>query len=298
MGCTGRGPVLPAAGPTEPAAVELAGTPFHPQTEYQCGPAALATVLGAAGVAVSPAALADQVYVPARRGSLQIELKAASRRQGVIPYTIRPRLEDLLAQVQAGRPVLVLQNLAFPFWPRWHYAVVVGLDRAQDTLILRSGKTRRLVTPAHRFERTWRWAESWGLVLLRPGDLPADPDAGAYLSAVADSEGRLPAGDLHAAYAAAARRWPADPVAWFGVGNAAYALGDLEQAESGYRQVLELAPGDPLARNNLAQVLAATGRLELARREIERALAEAAPGTAVYNELSKTRAEILTKAGS
>jgi hypothetical protein len=289
--------VLPAAGPSAPAAVELTGTPFHPQTVHQCGPAALATVLGAAGVAVSPAALAGQVYVPARRGSLQVELKAASRRHGVIPYTIRPRLEDLFAQVEAGRPVLVLQNLALPFWPRWHYAVVVGLDRTQDTVILRSGKTRRLVMPAHRFERTWRWAESWGLVLLRPGQLPADPDARAYLDAVAGGEGRLPAGALHAAFAAAVQRWPADPVAWFGAGNAAYALGDLGQAESSYRKVLELAPGDPLARNNLAQVLAETGRLEPARREIERALDEAEPGTAVYNELSKTRAEILMKAG-
>jgi len=39
------------------------------------------------------------------------------------------------------------------------------------------------------------------------------------------------------------------------------------------------------------------GRVIPACREIERALDEAEPGTAVYNELSKTRAEILTKAG-
>jgi tetratricopeptide (TPR) repeat protein len=289
--------VLPAAGPSAPAAVELTATPFHPQTEYQCGPAALATVLGAAGVAVSPDALADQVYVPARRGSLQIELKAASRRQGMIPYTIRPRLEDLLAQIGAGRPVLVLQNLAFPFWPRWHYAVVVGFDRAQETLILRSGQTRRLVMPAHRFERTWRWAEGWGIVLLEPGDLPADPDAYTYLAAVADGENHLSADQWRSAYMTAVRKWPRHPVAWFGLGNASYALGDLAQAESSYRKVLELAPGDPHARNNLAQVLAETGRLKPARREIERALDEAEPGTAVYNELSKTRAEILMKAG-
>jgi hypothetical protein len=29
-------------------------------------------------------------------------------------------------QLEAGRPVLVLQNLALKLWPQWHYAVVVG----------------------------------------------------------------------------------------------------------------------------------------------------------------------------
>ena len=30
--------------------VVLGDVPFHPQTDYQCGPAALATILGASGV--------------------------------------------------------------------------------------------------------------------------------------------------------------------------------------------------------------------------------------------------------
>ncbi|HKK22781.1 MAG TPA: hypothetical protein VJ947_03765, partial [Pseudohaliea sp.] len=47
-----------------PAAVELDATPFFPQQRYQCGPAALATVLSASGVPVEPAALVDEVYIP------------------------------------------------------------------------------------------------------------------------------------------------------------------------------------------------------------------------------------------
>ena len=34
----------------------LGDVPFHPQTAFQCGPAALATLLGASGVAVAPEA--------------------------------------------------------------------------------------------------------------------------------------------------------------------------------------------------------------------------------------------------
>ena len=33
-----------------PPRIELADTPFFPQDDYQCGPAALATLLGASGI--------------------------------------------------------------------------------------------------------------------------------------------------------------------------------------------------------------------------------------------------------
>src|SRR3569623_3188919 len=54
-------------------AVELAAVPFFPQERYQCGPAALATVLASSGAAVTADELAPQVYLPARQGSLQPE---------------------------------------------------------------------------------------------------------------------------------------------------------------------------------------------------------------------------------
>ncbi|HJU50574.1 MAG TPA: hypothetical protein VJ575_07595, partial [Pseudogulbenkiania sp.] len=49
-----------------PRQVELTDTPFFPQEQYQCGPAALATVLTASGKTVAPEELTSQVYVPAR----------------------------------------------------------------------------------------------------------------------------------------------------------------------------------------------------------------------------------------
>ncbi|MET0987939.1 MAG: hypothetical protein ABW034_21275, partial [Steroidobacteraceae bacterium] len=68
-----------------PERVELEQVPFFPQAEYQCGPAALATVLEAAGVATTPDALVPIVYLPARKGTLQTELVAATRRFDRIP---------------------------------------------------------------------------------------------------------------------------------------------------------------------------------------------------------------------
>ena len=94
-----------------PSAAELTEVPFYPQEAYQCGPAALATMLAQRGVPADPDVLVDQVYIPGRRGSLQVEMVAAARAAGLLVYPLRSRLEDVLAEVAAGNPVLVLQNL-------------------------------------------------------------------------------------------------------------------------------------------------------------------------------------------
>ena len=120
---------------------EIAATPFFPQEDYQCGPAALAAALVHAGRDATPELLLPQVYLPGRKGSLQAEMLAATRRQELVAFVLAPRLEDLLRELAAGTPVLVLQNLA-P-WPVdvWHYAVVVGYDHDKGEVILRSGET-------------------------------------------------------------------------------------------------------------------------------------------------------------
>src|SRR5512139_1678185 len=116
-----------------PRRVELAATPFLPQARYQCGPAALATVLAARGVTVSPEELVREVYLPARQG-------------GLLAVAVEPDLDAVLEEVAAGNPVLVLQNLGLDWLPRWHYAVVVGYDLDAQELLLRSGTEPRRVT--------------------------------------------------------------------------------------------------------------------------------------------------------
>src|SRR5258706_484241 len=85
-----------------PEPVELTDVVFYPQEDYQCGPAALATVLDSAGTKITPDALTPEIYLPERRGSLQLELVAAARRHGAIPYILRPALTDLFTEVAAG----------------------------------------------------------------------------------------------------------------------------------------------------------------------------------------------------
>jgi hypothetical protein len=238
-----------------PARVELARTPFFPQQRYQCGPAALATVLGAYDVRVAPEDLVERVYVPALQGSLREEITAAARDYGMLAYPLGPSLSDLLEEIANGNPVLVFQNAGLPVIPKWHYAVVIGYDLASREILLRSGTTRRWSTSLATFERTWSRGDYWALVIQPPGSVPASARPATYLQAALDLEN---AGQLKAArsaYQAATERWPDQPAGWLSWGNSLYADGQFRQATSAFQQATVLAPADPRAWNNLAYAL-------------------------------------------
>ncbi len=260
----------------DPAAVapELTDTPFYPQERYQCGPAALATVLDAGGIDVSLDRLVDQVYVPERQGSFQVELLAATRRAGRIPYRIDGTLSALAAELAAGRPVLVMQNLGVSWYPRWHYAVVVGIDPVDEAVVLRSGTERRRTTPWMTFLRTWQRSDYWGFVALQPGTLPATPEPGRYLRAVTDFETGGGGDAALQAWRIGTQTWPTSALAWFGLANHQLAARHYADAESAYRQAIAADPALWAARNNLAYALHHQGRDDEAVAVLRAALAE------------------------
>lgn len=294
-GCASRGPVLPGALPESDSggAVELRQTPFFPQTRYYCGPASLATVLNDVGVEVEPDTLASSVYLPEKRGSLQIEMVAATRSYQRVAYRIDPHLPALLGELRAGRPVLVFQNLGIRLIPVWHYAVVVGYDPGNDSIILRSGKERRRIMAAGDFLDTWERAGKWGIVVLRPGELPVSPDPKRFLSAVAALGSVNPPEVLLQWLRPAEQRWPHNGFVEFALGNALYDSGRKEAAADAYRKALSLDPSLIVARNNLAYLLAERGCTGRARAEIDRALTEAEKDDPDLREtLLQTRSEI------
>ncbi len=275
-----------------PARVELTRTPFFPQEAHQCGPASLATVLGAAGTAVEPEQLTPQVYLPGREGSLQVEMLAAIRRHGMLAYPLAPSLTDLLTEVAAGTPAVVLQNLAFNWYPLWHYAVVVGYDLDRKQIILRSGLERRQILPLSTFEHTWARSGYWAMLALPPGKLPRTATEASYVAAAVALEQAGQARAAHAAYRAALKRWPHNLAAQIGLGNTAYARGELRQAERAYRQATADHPESAAAFNNLAQALADERRYGPALRAARRAVSLGGREQGAYRE---TLEEILKK---
>ncbi len=214
---------------------ELAGTPFFAQTDYQCGPAALATVLAAAGFPADPGELGPQVFLPARTGTLQIEMIAGARRAGAVATRVPATLEAVLREVQAGHPVVVLQNLGLSWIPAWHYAVLVGYDIAAGEVLLRSGTTRREAMTMRTFEHTWKRSGSWAFVALPPGQWPVTVQEAAAVEAGVGFERVAPPSQAVAVYRSALARWPANLSLAMGLGNSLHASGDLRGAAEVFR---------------------------------------------------------------
>lgn len=255
-----------------PADVELSTVAFYPQTQDQCGPAALATVLHHAGIERSLEQLQADVYVPQRQGSLQLEMLGGARRAGVLPYLLKPEPQALWQEVAAGHPVVVLQNLRWDWLPLWHYAVVVGYDKTAHTVLLRSGDEKRLIMSVADFESSWAKAKHWAFVALPTDQLPATANPTDYVQAAITLERVAPIQAVQA-YQTALRAWPGQLEARLALGNSYYKQHDLDMARAQYEQATRDHPEAGDAWNNLAQVLSDTAQWEAARDAIAKAVA-------------------------
>jgi len=284
--------------------IELVDVPFFAQDQYQCGPAALATVLVSGGVEVTPQQLVPQVYVPDRRGSLQAELLAATRSHDRVPYVMRDSIAPILDVLHSGQPVLVLQNLGLDRWPLWHYAVLIGFDADSEEFLLRSGTTQRQRSSARSFLASWDRGGRWSMVAVPANAPPAGADAIRWLQAVApfESTGKL---DMAiAGYEAAVAHWPDSGMAWTALGNVLYLQQAFAAAAAAYERALALSSEFWVARNNLVQTLIAQGCPELAQawtseldapptdmastwRQTLQALAETPPGSCAHSEQAR-----------
>lgn len=249
-GVTDRAVEIPADVPSRAA---IDGVPLVLQEDFYCGPAALSMVLAWAGRDVPQHEIAAQAFSPSAQGSFRADMIGAARRQGQLVTPVSD-FGSLLAEVAAGNPVIVFQNLSLPVLPRWHYAVVVGFDRARQEVVLHSGELEVMRMPFLVFRRTWARGENWAITVLPPGRLPATADEAETLAATVALEDTGQSRAAAAAYAAGAARWP-DAWLWpFGLGNARYAMGDLAGAEDAFRRARRLAPDIPEIAANLTQV--------------------------------------------
>ncbi len=266
-----------------PVRTEIAGVPFFSQQSRQCGPAALAAVLSWSGSHVNAEELAGETFTREREGTLQPMLVSASRDRGRLTYLVRD-FEALLQEVAAGHPVIVLQNLGLRWYPRWHYAVVIGYDAEKQRVMLRSGRVFRKQIDWSLFQRTWNRAGNWGLLALPPHELPASADQASYLKAALSLEEVGKNDEAAMAYKTALRKWPKSPRAVMGLGNSLYAIGDLDGAEETFRTAVARFPACGDAYNNLAHVLATRTRYDEAMDAARKAIRIGGSNASTYRE--------------
>lgn len=267
----------------KPEEIFLEKVPFFPQEKYQCGPSSLAMVLAWTDLELSPEDLTADVYTPNLHGSLQPSLVSAARQYGRVAYPIAGS-KELFAEVSAGHPVIVLQNLGLSWYPKWHYAVIIGYENGGRTIILHSGKKEAERLSGRVFQNTWARADYWGLLVLPTDELPATVTEEKYVSAVAGLERARQFEAAISAYKTALIRWPKSLSAWMGLGNSFYAQGDLSSAASAFKQAIQLYPSNGMPMNNLAQVLWEQGKKKQALETVRRAIELGGPFKFVFEE--------------
>jgi len=270
-GCARSPVLLESTKASLTAQTELTDVPFYAQTEYQCGPATLAMVLNHEGVDVGLDELIPQVFLPGRDGSVQPEMLATVRRYERLAIPIRSTMDALLTHLEAGEPVVVMQNLALPAFPMWHYAVAIGFDLPNETLVLRSGEIERHTLSFSRFDATWARTERWGFVVSEPGTLPEGVTARNALEAISAFEEQHGSEKTLSSWQAFSERFPQNPTGQFALGNALYADGQPEAALAAFETATSLDPEMGAAWLNLAIIQFQQARLADARASLTQA---------------------------
>lgn len=233
-----------------PAFVEIKDITFVNSPKAYCGPASLTMAMGWAGENVSVDTVADEVYTSAMRGSFQEDLIGSSRRHGLIAVPVR-NLDNLLREVAAGHPVIVLENLSVSWLPRWHYALVIGYDLKKEDVIMHSGKSAYYRWDMRKFERSWLLGDYWGLVVLPAGALAVTGTEQEHIEATVGLEQAERYLEAEKSYRKILEKWPNSLVSLIALGNMAYQQGRNADAVNWLKRAVKSHPESEEARYNL-----------------------------------------------
>jgi predicted double-glycine peptidase len=141
----------------------IQNVPFHPQEEYQCGPASLAGVLTYWNIMVSPEEIALEIYSKSVRGTLNIDMVLYVERRGLKARQYRGSLEDLKTKIDSGYPLIVLVDEGFLIYQKNHFMVVIGYG--EEAILANSGREQHKFIPVKDFLRSWGRTKFWTLVI-------------------------------------------------------------------------------------------------------------------------------------
>jgi len=163
----------------DPAWIVVRDVPFVPQRgDEDCGPAALAMVLGRLGVPVTLADVAG-VEPPGDKGVRAGDLRDFARARGLQAFVVAGTFDDLFGELGRGNPVLV--GLAKPMTGGRalpHYEVVVAINRrARQVLTLDPARGLR-ENSLEGFAREWAPTGRVTLIAFRPSSVSRRRGAG------------------------------------------------------------------------------------------------------------------------
>ncbi|MEZ4598254.1 MAG: cysteine peptidase family C39 domain-containing protein [Syntrophotaleaceae bacterium] len=129
--------------------------PFYRQAgPYDCGPAALASLLAHGGRPLPAETIAPEVVTPALRGSLLPDLENFARRQGFATRSGRGDLDLLRQTILQGRPLIIPLEMGVKPVSYPHYIVVFGFDDDEGFLV-HAGEKKSVFISSAELDRRW-----------------------------------------------------------------------------------------------------------------------------------------------
>ena len=143
----------------------IEGVPFVKQTEYDCGPAALASVLSFLGKAADLERITASVYLPRLRGTLPMDLERYAKDEGFKTSSSAGTAAALKTAIGSNIPVICLLDLGFGFYRQPHFVTVIGFDDGNGLFIMHDGGTLNRTMRYEDFEKKWARAGKWMIVI-------------------------------------------------------------------------------------------------------------------------------------
>lgn len=148
----------------------LSDVPFFPQEDYQCGPAALATVMnywyiregGTARIGIDE--ITEAIYSPGARGVLPTDLENYPGKKGFTTERFRGSMGSLRENIDRGIPVILLVDLGLSLYQLNHFLVATGYT--DDGIIVNSGRREREVFKNSDLEKAWKKTGYWAIRLF------------------------------------------------------------------------------------------------------------------------------------
>jgi hypothetical protein len=274
-GCTaGGGPQL-GDFKVSGAPVEVPGVPYVSEDGHRGAPAALAMAMGAAGLKVAAESMDEEIQRGEDRDNTRDAVVQAVLARGIMPSRIHSHTVDLdmVKELRAGHAVMVLLYRG-ALIRHWEYALVVGVDPGANTFTLNTGTQRGEVLAYPELLDAWSQGDYWSLVVTRPGDVPATAGMDEWLMRATALAAAGKQQEAEQAYAAATKRWPAEPRSWAGLGHMRLALRDLPGATEALQASVRLAPNAPAVHADLAHVLSERQCADQAEDEIGLAVSQ------------------------
>lgn len=143
--------------------------PYFEQESFQCGPAALATVINywygknKSNKWLSVETIVGEIYSPSAKGVLGLDLEAYARKHGFNAIQSSGAIEEIKRNIDAKIPTIILVDYGGVFHQQNHFMVAKGYT--QDGVVFNSGRRENHLIPNDILQRIWKKTDFWTLII-------------------------------------------------------------------------------------------------------------------------------------